>query len=87
MDFTCNLSRDFQFNRALYVRNDSRPDLFGYIVFIHVSSLEYERRRGSQNRFDQISAGCDKQVLEALNHASPLARRLTLLQAANFLEV
>jgi hypothetical protein len=30
--FTCNVTRDFQFNPALYIKNGSKHDLFGYIV-------------------------------------------------------
>jgi hypothetical protein len=33
--FTCNVTRDFQFNPALYVSNDSEHDLFGYVVFTY----------------------------------------------------
>jgi hypothetical protein len=37
--FTCNVTRDFQFNPALYVSNGSRHDLFGYIVFTYTFHL------------------------------------------------
>lgn len=37
--FTCNVTRDFQFNPALYVSNDSKHDLFGYIVFTYTFHL------------------------------------------------
>jgi hypothetical protein len=37
--FTCNVTRDFQFNPALYVSNDSKHDLFGYIVFNYTFHL------------------------------------------------
>jgi hypothetical protein len=33
--FTCNVTPDFQFNPALYVSNDSKHDLFGYVVFTY----------------------------------------------------
>jgi hypothetical protein len=33
--FTCNVTRDFQFNPALYVNNGPKHDLFGYIVFTY----------------------------------------------------
>jgi hypothetical protein len=33
--FTCNVTRDFQFNPALYVSNGPKHDLFGYIVFTY----------------------------------------------------
>jgi hypothetical protein len=37
--FTCNVTRNFQFNPALYVSNDSKHDLFGYIVFTYTFHL------------------------------------------------
>jgi hypothetical protein len=37
--FTCNVTRDFQFNPALYVSNGSKHDLFGYIVFTYTFHL------------------------------------------------
>jgi hypothetical protein len=37
--FTCNITPDFQFNPALYVSNDSKHDLFGYIVFTYTFHL------------------------------------------------
>ncbi len=37
--FTCNVTRDFQFNPALYVNNGSKHDLFGYIVFTYTFHL------------------------------------------------
>src|SRR5213078_3349201 len=33
--FTCNLTRDFQFNPAIYVTNDSPHHVLGYIVFTY----------------------------------------------------
>jgi hypothetical protein len=33
--FTCNITRDLQFNPALYVTNDSHHQLLGYIVFTY----------------------------------------------------
>jgi hypothetical protein len=33
--FTCNVTRDFQFNPALYVSNGPKHDLFGYVVFTY----------------------------------------------------
>jgi hypothetical protein len=41
--FTCNVTRDFQFNPALYVSNDSKHDLFGYIVFTYTLHLWGDR--------------------------------------------
>jgi hypothetical protein len=37
--FTCNVTPDFQFNPALYVSNDPKHDLFGYIVFTYTFHL------------------------------------------------
>jgi len=37
--FTCNVTPDFQFNPALYISNDSKHDLFGYIVFTYTFHL------------------------------------------------
>ena len=37
--FTCNVTRDFQFNPALYVNNGPKHDLFGYIVFTYTFHL------------------------------------------------
>lgn len=36
---TCNVTRDFQFNPALYVNNGPNHDLFGYIVFTYTFHL------------------------------------------------
>jgi hypothetical protein len=37
--FTCNVTRDFQFNPALYVNNGPNHDLMGYIVFTYTFHL------------------------------------------------
>lgn len=37
--FTCNITRDLQFNPALYVTNDSPHEVFGYIVFTYTFHL------------------------------------------------
>jgi hypothetical protein len=37
--FTCNLTRDLQFNPALYVTNDSPHHVLGYIVFSYTFHL------------------------------------------------
>jgi hypothetical protein len=37
--FTCNLSRDFQFNPAIYFSNDDPKRLMGYIVFTYTFHL------------------------------------------------
>jgi hypothetical protein len=41
--FTCNVTRDFQFNPALYVNNGPKHDLFGYIVFTYTLHLWGEK--------------------------------------------
>jgi hypothetical protein len=33
--FTCNVTRDFQFNPAIYVTNDSPHEVLGYVVFTY----------------------------------------------------
>ena len=43
--FTCNVTPDFQFNPALYVSNDSKHDLFGYIVFTYTFHLWGREKR------------------------------------------
>ena len=54
--FTCNVTRDFQFNPALYFSNESEADVLGYIVFTYTfhlwgnrnenrSAVEIKRRR------------------------------------------
>ena len=37
--FTCNLTRDFQFNPAIYFSNDDPGRIFGYIVFTYTFNL------------------------------------------------
>jgi len=37
--FTCNITRNFQFNPAIYVTNDSPHDVLGYIVFTYTFPL------------------------------------------------
>jgi hypothetical protein len=37
--FTCNVTRDFQFNPAIYVTNDSPHHVLGYIVFTYTFHL------------------------------------------------
>ena len=37
--FTCNLTRDFQFNPAIYVTNDRPHEVLGYIVFTYTFHL------------------------------------------------
>ena len=37
--FTCNVTRDFQFNPAIYVTNDSPHEVLGYVVFTYTFHL------------------------------------------------
>ena len=37
--FTCNLTRDFQFNPAIYVTNDRPHEVLGYVVFTYTFHL------------------------------------------------
>ena len=37
--FTCNITRDFQMNPALYISNGPGHDLFGYVVFTYTFHL------------------------------------------------
>lgn len=37
--FTCNVTRDFQFNPAIYFSNDDLSRIFGYIVFTYTFHL------------------------------------------------
>ncbi len=39
LGFTCNLTRDFQFNPAIYVTNDAPHRVLGYIVFTYTFHL------------------------------------------------
>jgi hypothetical protein len=43
--FTCNLTRDFQFNPALYFSNDDPRRLFGYVVFTYTFHLWTEKKK------------------------------------------
>jgi hypothetical protein len=47
--FTCNLTRDLQFNPALYVMNDSPHDVLGYIVFTYTFHLWSPKERIQQS--------------------------------------
>jgi hypothetical protein len=42
--FTCNITRDLQFNPAIYVTNDSPHHVLGYIVFTYTFHLWRERK-------------------------------------------
>ena len=37
--FTCNVTRDFQFNPAIYFSNDDPSRVMGYIVFTYTFHL------------------------------------------------
>jgi hypothetical protein len=41
--FTCNVTRDFQFNPAIYFSNDDLSRIFGYIVFTYTFHLWGEK--------------------------------------------
>jgi hypothetical protein len=56
--FTCNVTRNFQFNPALYVSNGPKHDLFGYIVFTHTFHLwggEKEKSAPLTNRVEHVA--------------------------------
>jgi hypothetical protein len=42
--FTCNVTRDFQFNPSLYVNNGPKHDLMGYIVFSYTFHVWGEKK-------------------------------------------
>jgi hypothetical protein len=44
---TCNITRDFQMNPALYVNNGSGHDLFGYVIFTYTFHL-WSNAKGKQ---------------------------------------
>jgi hypothetical protein len=45
--FTCNITRDFQMNPALYINNGSKHDLFGYVVFTYTFHLGHGNEKVS----------------------------------------
>jgi hypothetical protein len=45
--FTCNITRDLQFNPALYVSNGPSHDLFGYIVFTYTFHLWGDKKEST----------------------------------------
>jgi hypothetical protein len=45
--FTCNITRDFQMNPALYINNGPGHDLFGYVVFSYTFHL-WNKTRGKE---------------------------------------
>ncbi|HEV2045574.1 MAG TPA: hypothetical protein VGQ95_03145 [Chthoniobacterales bacterium] len=46
--FTCNLTRDLQFNPAIYVTNDSPHHVLGYIVFTYTFHLWNTKREKAE---------------------------------------
>jgi hypothetical protein len=57
--FTCNVTRNFQFNPALYVNNGPKHDLFGYIVFTYTFHLWGDKKENSAglSKSDERVAG------------------------------
>jgi len=56
--FTCNVTRDFQFNPAIYFSNDDPRRIFGYIVFtytFHLWHSKEEKDPPSTNRVDSVA--------------------------------
>jgi hypothetical protein len=51
--FTCNLTRDFQFNPAIYFSNDDPRRLFAYIVFTYTFHLWGDKNKDSEKATDQ----------------------------------
>lgn len=45
--FTCNVTRDFQFNPAIYFSNDDPSRIFGYIVFTYTFHLWGSKKESS----------------------------------------
>ena len=45
LGFTCNVTRDFQFNPAIYFSNDDPRRVFGYIVFTYTFHLWSEKKK------------------------------------------
>ena len=46
LGFTCNVTRDFQFNPAIYITNDKPHDVLGYIVFTYTFHLWHPKEPG-----------------------------------------
>jgi hypothetical protein len=46
--FTCNLTRDFQFNPAIYFSNDDPRRVFGYIVFTYTFHLWGDKNKDNE---------------------------------------
>jgi len=45
--FTCNITRNFQFNPAIYVTNDSPHEVLGYVVFTYTFHLWSGKEKSS----------------------------------------
>lgn len=48
LGFTCNVTRDFQFNPAIYVTNDAPHHVLGYIVFTYTFHLWGHSNAGTE---------------------------------------
>jgi hypothetical protein len=46
--FTWNIRRDFQVNPAIYVTNDSRHEVLGYVVFTYTFRLRDGKKKTAQ---------------------------------------
>jgi hypothetical protein len=57
--FTCNITRDLQFNPALYLTNDSPHKVYGYIVFTYTFHLWGKHDAASPKSEEEI-AGLQK---------------------------
>ena len=56
--FTCNVTRDFQFNPAIYFSNDDARRLMGYVVFtytFHLWGSKEENRATLRNRVEGVA--------------------------------
>jgi hypothetical protein len=51
--FTCNLTRDFQFNPAIYFSNDDPRRIFAYIVFTYTFHLWGDKNKDREKATDQ----------------------------------
>jgi hypothetical protein len=49
LGFTCNITRDFQTNPALYINNGSGHEVGGYVVFTYTAHLFGQHRETDQN--------------------------------------
>jgi len=51
--FTCNLTRDFQFNPAIYFSNDDPKRIMGYIVFTYTFHLWGDKGKNADQTTDK----------------------------------